>query len=154
MIMMHDQRIKHSPCDPNLGHVGTAENKQLIRDAEQCLANRDREGWLSFLDDNIRCNVMGTTTWSRTYQGKATIRSELFAPLTAQYAEPYQRNLLQLIGDGDWIVARCQGHVSLNTGDLYDNQYCFLYRIHNGHIHEIIEYGDTALIERVLKPRV
>jgi hypothetical protein len=50
------------------------------------------------------------------------------------------------------VVARCQGHVTLKAGGDYDNQYCFWFRLRDGLIEEIIEYGDTALVERVLAP--
>ena len=51
------------------------------------------------------------------------------------------------------MVARCQGDVMLRTGERYGNQYCFWFRLRDGLIVEIIEYGDTALVERVLQPR-
>ena len=50
-------------------------------------------------------------------------------------------------------MARCQGDVTLRTGERYDTQYCFWFRLRDGLIAEIIEYGDTALVERVLLPR-
>lgn len=96
---------------------------------------------------------MGRTSWSRTYEGKAAIQAELLAPLAAQFAGRYRRTTQQLLGEGDWVVARCQGHVTTKGGQLYDNEYCFFYRLSGGLIEEIIEYGDTALVERVLQPR-
>jgi uncharacterized protein len=128
-------------------------NQQFIRDAERALAERGRDGWLAALAEDARWTVMGRTSWSRTYQGKAAINAELIGPLAAQYAGPYRRDTLQLIGAGDWVVARCQGDVMLGTGERYDNQYCFWFRLRDGLIVEIIEYGDTALVERVLRPR-
>lgn len=128
-------------------------NKQLVRDAEDRIADSDREGWLSYLADDVTWTVMGETSWSRTYQGKESVRRELLGPLVAQYAEPYRRTITHLLAEGDWVVARAEGKVSTRRGDRYDNQYCFLYRIREGQIQEIVEYGDTALIERVLDPR-
>ena len=34
--------------------------------------------------------MMGRTSWSRTYEGKAAIGAELIEPLVAQYAGPYR----------------------------------------------------------------
>ena len=144
--------MKWARC--SLSVMGIAENKQLIQTMEQRMANGDREGWLSLLADDVRWTVMGGTSWSRTYDGKSNILRELIAPMVAQYAEPYRRTTDQLIGEGDWVVARSQGHVSTTSGERYDNQYCFLYRIQDGLIREIVEYGDTALVERVLQPRI
>ncbi|HEX4249182.1 MAG TPA: nuclear transport factor 2 family protein [Pseudonocardia sp.] len=133
--------------------MGTAaQNKQHVLDAEEHMARGDREGWLALLADDVRWTVMGRTSWSRTYAGKTAVRAELVRPLVAQYAEPYRRTTLQLVAEDDWVVARCRGHVVTKAGELYDNEYCFLYRLADGLIQEIIEYGDTALIERVLEP--
>jgi uncharacterized protein len=131
----------------------TERNKQHVRDAERALADGGRDGWLAALAEDARWTVMGRTSWSRTYEGKAAIGAELIEPLAAQYAGPYRRDTVQLIGEGDWVVARCQGDVTLRTGERYDNQYCFWFRLRDGLIVEIIEYGDTALVERVLQPR-
>jgi uncharacterized protein len=130
----------------------TERNKQHVRAAEQALASGGRDGWLAALAEHVRWTVMGRTSWSRTYEGKAAIRTELIDRLAAQYAGPYRRDTRQLIGEGEWVVARSQGDVTLRTGERYDNQYCFWYRLRDGLIEEIIEYGDTALIERVLQP--
>jgi hypothetical protein len=151
---MRDLRCTHSHSYLNVVGMASVEtNKQWVRDAEDRLANGDRAGWFAALAEDVQWTVMGETSWSRTYHGKAEIRRELLAPLISQYAEPYRRTSLQLLGDGDWVVARCQGHVTTKAGQRYDNQYCFLYRLKDGLIEEIIEYGDTALIERVLQPR-
>lgn len=156
---MPDHRCVHGGSEPNVsamasvGNKTTAEiNKDLVRAAEERIARGDRAGWLSHLAENARWTVMGTTSWSRTYEGKGAILARLIAPLVAQYAEPYRRTIVQLLADGDWVVARCQGRVTTKSGQRYDNQYCFLYRLRDGLIEEIIEYGDTALIERVLPP--
>jgi uncharacterized protein len=144
----------HNRIDPSLAGMGsTRSNEQLIQDAEDRLAHGDGTLWHALLAEDVRWTVMGRTTWSGTYQGKAAVERELLAPLRAQYAERYRRTPLQLLADGDWVVARCQGQVTLKSGERYDNEYCFLYRLGDGLIHEIIEYGDTALIERVLQPR-
>ena len=151
---MRDRRSAHSHDDPSLADMGVAaQNKQRVLDAEARIAEGNRAGWLDLLADDVRWTVMGRTSWSRTYVGKAAVRAELLAPLVAQYAEPYRRTTLQLVAEDDWVVARCQGHVMTRAGERYDNEYCFLYRISGGLIQEIIEYGDTALIERVLEPR-
>ena len=75
------------------------------------------------------------------------VREGLFAP-----GDP-KVTIRRLLGEGDWVVARAEGKVTTRRGERYDNEYCFLYRIRDGRIREIVEYGDTALIERVLDPR-
>jgi len=126
-------------------------NKQRVLAAEKAMVDGDREGWFAHLADDVRWTVMGRTSWSRTYEGKAVIGGELLAPLVAQFAEPYRRTMRQLVAEGEWVVERCQGNVTLTSGVRYDNEYCFLYRLRDGLIEEIIEYGDTALIDRVLQ---
>ncbi len=141
-------------CGLSVGGMGLAEkNKELVRAAEERLAGGDGAGWLAALADDVRWTVMGETSWSGTYEGKAAVRTELLAPLLAQFAEPYRRTVRQLLAEGDWVVARCTGDSVTTAGARYDNEYCFWYRLDGGLIREIIEYGDTALIERALAPR-
>jgi len=152
MVMVRNRCSEHVHGDHSLAGMGASENKRLLGEAEERLSRGDGQGWFDLLAEDVRWTVTGGTAWSRTYEGRAAVRTELIDPLRDQYAEPYRRTPVQLVAEDDVVVARCRGHVTTKAGERYDNDYCFVYRFRDGLIREIIEYGDTALIDRVLAP--
>ena len=48
------------------------------------------------------------------------------------------------------MVGRGRGHARTPSGDDYNNEYCWWYRIVDGKVAEIIEYLDTELVTTVL----
>jgi hypothetical protein len=60
--------------------------------------------------------------------------------------------IIELIAEGDKVVARAQGTVKGLYGP-YNNTYCYVFTVRGGQIVEDIEYLDTLLIERALYGR-
>ena len=48
--------------------------------------------------------------------------------------------------DGDSVVVEHSGRNALPGGRRYDNNYCWVFRFHNGLIQEVREYMDTQLV--------
>jgi uncharacterized protein len=59
---------------------------------------------------------------------------------------------VRFIADDEWVAVEARGDMVTHAGERYDNHYCLIYRIENGKIHEIREYQDSTLCERVLGP--
>ena len=59
---------------------------------------------------------------------------------------------LRFIADGDLVVIEARGEMTSKAGVPYNNEYCMIYRLHQGKIVEITEYNDSLLCERVLGP--
>src|SRR5262249_37765848 len=57
---------------------------------------------------------------------------------------------VNLIAEGDFVVAEVRGDVLTKRGERYDNEYCIVFRFRGNKIAELVEYCDTDLIERVL----
>jgi ketosteroid isomerase-like protein len=72
--------------------------------------------------------------------------------LFALFATEYKAKAINLIAEGDTVVAEVRGDVQTKTGKRYNNEYCFLFRFRGDKIAEIVEYCDTDLEERVLGP--
>ena len=128
----------------------TAENKRIIRHVFDALAEGRTQPMLDHLAENISFVVMGTGSWSRSYDGKATVLAELFAPLRAKLAGQIILTPLRLIAEGDHVVVQAKGHNSTVDGKAYDNTYCNIIRLEGGLIREWTEYCDTLLVETVL----
>lgn len=104
------------------------------------------------LSDDVRWTIIGSTSWSRTFEGKARVLDELLGPLAANFDGPNLVSAERVIGDGDLIAVEGSNHSRTKAGLAYANRYCWVFRFAGGKVAEITEYCDTALIERVLAP--
>lgn len=80
------------------------------------------------------------------------MRADLLRPLTARF-ESYRNHAQRMIIEGDQAVVLCQGDAETVEGRRYDNTYCWVFRLRNGRLVELIEYMDTQLVATVLGPR-
>jgi len=129
----------------------TAENKRIIQLVFDALAEGHTQPMLDHLADDISFVVMGTGSWSRSYDGKPVVLAELFAPLRARLVGQIVLTPLRLIAEGDHVVVQARGHNTTTDGQAYDNTYCNVIRLEAGRIREWIEYCDTLLVETVLR---
>jgi ketosteroid isomerase-like protein len=127
-----------------------ADNKRLIRQAFDRLAEADATAFLDLMADDFCWIIEGQCKWSRRYDGKAAVQEDLVPPLFANFATPYRNFAEEIIAEGDRVVVLCRGEVKTVRGQDYNNSYCFVIRMKDGKMVELREYMDTALAERVL----
>ena len=132
--------------------MSATENKALIQSVMDARARRDHGPFLAAMADDFVWRITGSTAWSRAYVGKAEIRERLLKPLQAQFTAPSSITATRILADGDYVVMECQGDATTISGERYANTYCFVIRMADGQMREMMEYMDTALVERVLKP--
>lgn len=132
--------------------MNAAENKQLLRDAFDQLADGNGELFMECLGDDIRWTIIGTTAWSRTYDGKRVVRDELMRPLFAQFADRYTNRATRIVADGDVVVVECRGNVATKAGKPYNQTYCYVCRLAEGKVRELTEYLDTEMVSTALDP--
>jgi ketosteroid isomerase-like protein len=133
--------------------MGTTENKQLMENIFAQLELGNGRPLVERLAEDCRWTVMGTTPWSGTYDGKQAILNELLTPLFARFANQYTNTAHRFIADREYVVVECHGRVTTKEGLLYDNRYCWVCRISEGQLHELIEYLDTELLASTLGDR-
>lgn len=127
-----------------------ASNKALMKAIFDALAQGNRTPFGEAMADDFCWTVPGTTAWSRTYRGIADVRRDLLKPLFAQFADTYTNSAQRVIAEDDWVVVQCRGKVTTTSGKRYDNSYCYVCRLEDGKIKELIEYMDTQLMADVL----
>src|SRR5689334_17078499 len=130
----------------------TIENKRLVQHVFDELAKSNSQPLLDHLAEDFRFVIMGTGTWSRSYDGKAAVLAELFAPLREKIAGRITTIPVRLIAEGDLVVVEAHGRNTTRDGKAYNNTYCNVLRLEAGRIAEWIEYCDTLLIETALGP--
>ncbi len=96
--------------------------------------------------------VTGQYSWSRTFQGKASLLRDLYGYVRARLSGPGRTIPIRFIAEGDRVVVEARGDMVTKEGVRYDNEYCLIYRLANGKIVEIREYQDSTLCEAVLGP--
>jgi hypothetical protein len=127
-----------------------AANKQLMQTIFAGLATGNPRPFLDSLADDFAWTLTGTTKWSKTYRGKKAVREELLRPLFAQFADQYLNTATRFIAEDDFVVVECRGKVTTKSGQPYNNTYCWVCRLADGKLRELVEYMDTALVEKAL----
>ena len=125
--------------------MSASENKQLLQHIYSELSKGNTSPFLESLSDDVRWTIMGTTRWSKTYEGKQAILAELLGPLFAQFADQYTASAHRFIAEDDLVVAEVSGRATTKSGKPYNNSYCYIFRLDGGKIQEVKEYLDTQL---------
>lgn len=133
--------------------MSTNENKRRMQVAFDALSEGDAEPFVGLLADNVNWTIHGSTAWSKTYQGKASVMEDLLAPVFAKFATQLRITASRLVAEDDVVVVEARGDTTTTSGHRYDNTYCFVCRFDDGCICEITEYMDTDLVRRVLGER-
>lgn len=127
-------------------------NKQLLQSIHATLAEGNSRPLVEAMADDVSWSFRSDGVWNGTWRGKKAVREELLAPLLTQFADQYTSTAQRFIAEGDYVVVETRGRVTTRAGKPYHNQYCFIYRLADGKLKEIVEYMDTALAEAVLQP--
>jgi ketosteroid isomerase-like protein len=132
--------------------MSAAENKRLMGDAFDELADGNGQQFMDLLGEDIRWTIIGTTAWSRTYQGKRAVRDELMRPLFAQFADRYTNRATRIVAEGEVVVIECRGKAATRAGKPYNQTYCYVCRLADGKVRELTEYLDTEMVSTALDP--
>lgn len=114
------------------------------------LAAGNSQPFVQHLADDVSWTVMGQTPWSGTYRGKTKVLTDLLGQLRARLADRYKASAERIIAEGPYVVVQARGQATTKAGLPYNNEYCFVYRIEDGAIREVVEYLDTELVVKVL----
>lgn len=126
-------------------------NKQIVQDIFAGMAKGDGQLLVESMADDFRWNLAGVGgKWSRTYDGKNAVLTELFGLLSATLTGPIIATALRFIADGDFVVVEALGSSTAKNGIPYNNKYCFVFRLSGGKLREVTEYMDTELATAAL----
>jgi len=128
-----------------------ATNKHLLQEVFAETAKGNGRPFVAALAEDVSWTIIGSTKWSRTYRGRKAVLAELLGPLNAQLANGNTITAHRFIAEGDHVVVEGRGHNRTKSGAPYENTYCWVFRLAEGKVVELIEYTDTALIEAALK---
>lgn len=127
-----------------------AENKQLMQEIFAGLAQGNSRLFVESMADDFRWHLTGSTRWSKTYEGKQAVLTELLAPLRKRIAGRVKTVPQRLIADGEFVAVEARGDNTTVSGKPYNNRYCFIFRVVDGKLREVTEYFDTELVTAAL----
>ena len=126
--------------------MSASENKQLLQAIFTELAKGNSRPFVESMDDDFRWIVTGTTKWSRTYEGKQSVLTDLFGELRSRIEGNITTTATRFIAEEDFVVVEARGINVTKTGVPYNNTYCFVFRLYEGKLKEVTEYLDTELL--------
>ena len=134
--------------------MSATENKQLLKDVFDQLATGNAHALSDAMADDFRWVFPGGWSWSGVWEPKKVVIERLLRPLMGQFADGYRSEADLILSDGDRVVVQARGRAVTKRGEAYEQTYCFVFRIREGRLTEVVEHCDTALVERVLeRPR-
>ncbi|MFJ1455234.1 nuclear transport factor 2 family protein [Nocardia sp. N2S4-5] len=129
--------------------MSAENNKNLLRDIFERMSQGDARALSEAMSDDFRWEFPGNWSWSGTWEPKQVVLDGLLRPLMAQFSH-YRAEAVQIIAEGDRVVVQARASATTTSGDPYPQNYCFIFRVTDGKLTEVIEHCDTALVERVL----
>jgi ketosteroid isomerase-like protein len=131
--------------------MSAAENKRALQSAFEELANGNGKPFGDLMADDIRWTIIGTTKWSKTYDGKPAVLERLLRPLFSNFADRLTNTARRFVAEDDHVVVEARGHATTKAGVPYNNSYCYVIRFADGKMRELTEYMDTELVTRALR---
>ncbi len=130
--------------------MNETENKKLLEDVFHQMAAGNVSAMSDAMADDFRWVFPGDWSWAGVWEPKRVVLDELLRPLMAQF-ESYRSEADLVVPGGDRVVVQAHSTATTRRGDPYNQTYCFVFRVREGRLTEVVEYCDTALVERVLE---
>jgi ketosteroid isomerase-like protein len=134
--------------------MSATENKKLLQSVFDQLAVGNGRALRDAMADDFRWVFPGDWSWSGVWEPKQAVVDGLLRPLMAQFDGGYRSQADLILADGDRVVVQARGTATTKRGEDYNQTYCFVFRVRDRQLAEVVEHCDTALVERVLDPPV
>lgn len=133
--------------------MSAADNKKLMQSIFDALAVGDGRPFNEAMAADFTWVMIGSNSWAGTYRGREAVRRDLLSPLMQEFATRYTNTAQHMVAEDDRVVVECRGNVVTKSGKSYNNDYCWVCRLRDGKLVELVEYMDTQLVADVLGPR-
>ena len=158
----HDATVSCLP-QPEPRNIGTVledmqgghaldQNKQLVEHIFHAWEGGDIRPLIEAMDDEFQWIFPGTWSWSGVWGPKdVVIEALLRRALGSQLTGPFRQEADFVLAAEDRVIVQSRGHGRTVSDKAYDNTYCFIFRVRDGKLTEVIEHCDTALVDRLLQ---
>lgn len=115
------------------------------------LCGGDFMGGFDTLADDATWTIIGDTPLSKHFTKNGLITDMI--PMLSTFKEPAQMAVQEIIAENDRAVVIASVKGVGPYGPYVQDPYCFILRIRDGQICEIVEYLDTVAVETALVGR-
>lgn len=125
-----------------------ATTREVVAAFFDKLCSGDFPGGFDTLSNDATWTIIGDTPLSKSFT-KATLLSDMI-PMLSTFKEPAQMAVSYIIAEGDRaaVIASVKGVGPY--GAYVQNPYCFVTRVKDDKVVEIVEFLDTCAVETAL----
>ncbi|WET82488.1 nuclear transport factor 2 family protein [Amycolatopsis sp. QT-25] len=131
--------------------MSTENNRKLLATVFDQLAAGNARALTDVMADECRWIFPGDWSWGGVWEPKTEVVHKLLRPLMAQFSDDYRSEADMILAAEDRVVVQARGHATTKHGDTYEQTYCFIFRLADDRIIEVVEYCNSALVEKVLE---
>jgi uncharacterized protein len=107
----------------------------------------DASVFLDALADDLVWTATGESPVSGTFHGKQAYADGIWRRLDERLARWPRAQVLRILADGEWATVEFDGVDGLgHNGTDYSMRYCWLLRVQDDRIHEVIGYYDQTKV--------
>lgn len=128
------------------------DNKAILTEIFAETAKGNGKPFVEAIADDTVWTIIGSSSWSRSYSGRADILTNLLSPLSAKLDGANVIVASRIIVSGNIAAVEAKGANRTKAGEAYENSYCWIIRMADGKMAEITEYADTILMDSALGP--
>lgn len=125
-------------------------HKEVVRTYFKSMGAGDVELFKSAITDDYKAVIAGYSKLSRTMDRDEVLGFVGAVPDMTKSGISFE--IRCLTAEEDRVASESVGRSVMANGAEYNNQYIHLFRFRDGKIHQVTEYMDTQLAEKVLLP--
>ena len=108
--------------------------------------------FVAALADDLTWTVTGTSPIAGVYTSKADYLAGVLGPLSARLAAVPTLRVKRMLVDGEWAALHLEGRGSGKRGENYDMDYCWMIRVQDQQIREVVGFYDTTKVNALFAP--
>lgn len=128
--------------------MSTEQNKQKVRDFFDAMNRGDVDAIVAAYHEDGHVQTMGKTLISGRFS-RAQIQAAAGGIFEA-FPQGLAFTLIDMIAEGDKVAVEATSRGPHASGQLYENEYHFLFTFKDGQLLELKEYMDTERVTEVL----
>jgi len=130
--------------------MSTENNKQLVRKVFEAMETGDTDRYLAFATDDYTHTIPGKSAFAGT-RTKAQLR-EMLQGVGMILPNGLKMTIKGMTAEGDRVAVEAESYGETADGKVYNNEYHWLFEVHDGKIKAAREYMCTVHVTEVFGP--
>ena len=131
----------------------TEQTREFLTRMFDAWSRQDDPGpFVTALADDLHWTVTGTSPIAGLFTSKAAYLKEVLGPLGERLVAVPTLRVTRMLVDGEWAALHLQGHGAGKRGENYDMDYCWMIRVQDEQIREVVGFYDTTKVNALFAP--